>query len=353
MLLQNIRDRLTGILAFVILGILVIPFAFVGVNSYFQSGNENLVAMVDDQEITFTEFNQSFLDYRRRMQSIMGEAYDPEQYDSPIARREHLDRMIDERLLADAAVSMKLDVDNGRLAEQIRQIPAFQVEGVFNTEVYQSRLASQGMTVPQFEAQMRSQMLLSQLPYGVSGSSFATDHELAEMVALTRQTRSFDAVVFANAPEAVSQDVDEAAMQAWYESHRDRFMTEEQVVIQYVELDAAGMAVDAEPDEELLRSRFEAQKGRFLSPERRLVSHVLIEVSPDADDVTRETARQLAEDVAERARTGEDFAALAQEFSQDVGSASLGGDLGWVEPGVAHLKMLPLNGPPATMRDVE
>ena len=58
-MLQSIRDRLTGILAFFVLGILIIPFAFVGVNSYFSSGNENLVARVNDSEITFNDFNES------------------------------------------------------------------------------------------------------------------------------------------------------------------------------------------------------------------------------------------------------------------------------------------------------
>lgn len=334
MVLQKIRERLTGILAIVILGILVIPFAFVGVNSYFQAGNENLVAVVDGQEITFNEFNQSFLDYRRRMQSIMGAAFDPDQYDSPIARREHLDRMIDERVLALAADGMGLDVDDARLAEQIRRIPAFQVDGEFNTDVYQARLLAQGMTAGQFEADMRRQLLLSQLPFGISGSSFATDRELAEMIALTQQTRSFDAVVIASDPGGVVQEISDTELEAWYQANQSRFMTEEQVLVEYVELNAADLVTQNEPDEELLRARFESQQGRFLSPERRRVSHVLIEVSPDADEPTRETARQLAEDLAGRARAGEDFAELARQFSQDAGSAPLGGDLGWMEPGV-------------------
>jgi peptidyl-prolyl cis-trans isomerase D len=82
-----------------------------------------------------------------------------------------------------------------------------------------------------------------------------------------------------------------------------------------------------------LRGRFESQKGRFLTAEKRLASHILIEVTPDAPDADKETARQQAEELSERARAGEDFAALATEFSQDQGSAPSGGDLGWQEPG--------------------
>ena len=61
MVLQSIRDRLTGIIAVFIFAILIIPFAFVGVSSYFTSDAVNAVAVVNDQEITSAEFNQGFV----------------------------------------------------------------------------------------------------------------------------------------------------------------------------------------------------------------------------------------------------------------------------------------------------
>jgi len=106
MVLQSIRERLTGVLAFVILGILVIPFALVGVTQYFTSSGQNIVARVNDSEITTNDFTESFSNYRRRMQSIMGAAYDPVEMDQLTVRREHLDNLIDERLITEAAQSM-------------------------------------------------------------------------------------------------------------------------------------------------------------------------------------------------------------------------------------------------------
>lgn len=333
MVLQSIRERLSGIMAVFILVLLAIPFAFVGVNSYFQSGTENLVALVNDEEITFNEFNQSFLNYRRQMQSYLGEAYDPDQFDGLAARREHLDRMIDERLLEDAAARMGLDVDDERLAERIRGIPAFQVDGEFNPEVYQARLLGQGLTAKQFENDLRTSIILGQLPGALSASSFATRGEVQDFISLQAQTRSFDAVVVARDEESAPTEFSAEAVQAYYEKNAQDFRTEEQVLIEYIELDAATLDSPAEPDEEELRARFEEQKGRFITPEQRLVSHVLIEVDPEADEATIQTARQQAADLAARARAGEDFAALAEEFSDDAGSAVAGGDLGWVAPG--------------------
>ena len=350
MVLQVIRERLSGIIAFFIFGILIIPFAFVGVNSYFRSSTDNNVAKVNDVEITTNDFSQGFQNYRRRMQSLMGENFDPEHFDQPIVRRQFLDSLIDQKLIEQASEQSGLTVDNDHLAAAIREIPAFQVDGVFNADVYQSRLQAQGTSAQEFESRMRSQLLLGQFPDAITSSAIATDSELAQFVAFEDQQRSFKAlVVNANAdssPEKAGETADgkpvaeaklaepEAeAIQAWYDSHPQLFRSQEQVTIEYIELDASKLDEDVTPDDDQLRARFEEQKSRFVTPETRLASHILIEVAPGADAATVETARQTAADLAKRARDGEDFAALAKEYSKDAGSASMGGDLGWIEPG--------------------
>lgn len=334
MVLQSIRERLTGILAFTILGILVVPFALVGVTQYFTSSGGNIVARVNEKEISFNDFNQSFSNYRRRMQSIMGAAYDPVQFDQLVMRRQHLDNLIDEELITQAAQSMGLAVDDDTLANEIRTIPAFQVDGQFNADVYQSRLLSQGLTPKQFQNEMRIQSVVNQLPRSIAVSSIATANELENFVALLDQSRTFSAIMVPAEEAELTGDFDESEVVSWYETHSEDYRSEEQVVIEYVELDAATLPVGLPPDEDVLRDQFEEQKARFISPEQRQVAHILIEVSVDADEADKETARQLAEDLAQRARGGEDFAALANEYSQDLGSAASGGDLGWVEPGV-------------------
>jgi len=334
MFLQSIRERLTGILAFAILGILIVPFALVGVNEYFVSSGGNTVARINETEISLTDFNQSFSNYRRRMQSIMGAAYDPVEFDKLVMRRQHLDGLIDQELITQAAFSMGLDVDDETLAEQIRKIPGFQVDGQFNVDVYQSRLQSQGLTPRQFQGEMRSQFVVSQLPRNVVVSGIATPAEMKEFVGLLNQTRSFNAVLIATETPAEAPQFDDQEITAWYESHTGLYQSEEQVIIEYVELDAAFMPAGLPPEDDILREEFEDQKARFITPEQRQVSHILIEVSSDAGEAEKETARQIAGDLSRRAQAGEDFASLAIENSQDQGSAASGGDLGWVETGV-------------------
>ena len=361
MVLQSIRDRLTGIIAIFIFAILIIPFAFVGVSSYFTSDAVNAVAVVNDQEITISEYNTAFQNYRRRMQAQLGASFDPELFDQPIIRRQFLDQMIDEELMAQVSIEAGLAVDNQRLALAIREVGGFQVDGEFSPEVYQARLSAQGMTPKQFEAEMRASMVMSQFPTAIGTSAITTDWERRDYVALMEQERNFQAIVVPAFPadvaaeeptdaaeeaateeavaEAIVEDaveeapVDEASQLAWYEAHKDDFMSQEMVLVEYLELEAASMGGSVEPDEELLKGRFEEQKVRFITPESRQASHILIEVESNAPEAEIESARQQAEELAQRARDGEDFAELARANSQDVGSAPEGGDLGWVEPG--------------------
>jgi len=365
MVLQTIRDKLNGIIAIFILGLLIIPFAFVGVSSYFTSDAVNSVAVVNDQEITITQFNQSFQNYRRRMQSLLGTNFDAEQFDQAIVRRQHLDTMINQELLAQIAVDAGLSVANDRLALTIRDMEVFQVDSEFNPDVYKSRLVAQGLSPQQFENNLRAEMVMSQFPSVIANSAISTDWELNDFVRLQEQERAFSAILVPAAgdspqledsaddssddaaatepelteeadkktAEEVVEEVSEEAIVAWYEAHQDEYRSQEQVVIEYLELDAATLGGELAPDEEQLIARFEEQKARFITPETRLASHILIVVDAQAPEAEVETARQQAEALATRAIEGEDFAELASENSQDSGSAAEGGDLGWVEPG--------------------
>jgi len=358
MVLQSIRERLTGIIAIFIFAILIIPFAFVGVSSYFTSDALNSVAIVNDQDISVSQYNAAFQNYRRRMQAQLGAAFDPDLFDQPIVRRQFLDQMINEELLVQVSSEAGLAVDDQRLAMAIRDIEGFHVDGEFNPDVYQARLAAQGRTPAQFEIDMRASMVMNQFPASIASSAITTNWEVNDYVRLLDQKRAFKALVVPAFPPEVEEEVvavdpetgevvaeeiteevseeepvDEESVLAWYEAHQGEYMSREMVSIEYLELDAATMGGAVEVEEDTLLARFEEQESRFITPEARLASHILIEVDSAAPEVDIETARELAGELAGRARDGEDFATLAIEYSQDIGSASGGGDLGWVEPG--------------------
>lgn len=332
-MLQAIRDRVTGIIAGVILGLLAIPFALVGIQNYFTPDVGNVVAKVGEQEISVADFQQSFNQQRRRVQQFLGDSYNPAQFEGTVPRREHLEQMINEVLLQQYADQGGLGVPPEELAQTIASLTTFQVGGQFDPELYRRMLSVNGISVAQFEESQRLNLRMASLLSGLSGSSFATTEESNQVLKLQDETRhvSFFPINAQDFRDEIEITDDE--LMAYYDENQTAFMTEEQVIIDYLEVNATDYIADVDISEDTLLSRYEQEKGRFVTPERRLTSHILLNVEAD-DETSDAEAMALAADLAERARSGESFEDLASEFSQDPGSANSGGDLGWVETGV-------------------
>ncbi|MEN1728769.1 MAG: SurA N-terminal domain-containing protein [Pseudomonadota bacterium] len=328
-MLQAIRDRVTGLVAFVILGLLAIPFVFVGLDSYIQSVPEDAVATIGDDKITTAEFQTSFAQYRAGLRQQQGEAYDEIATNQPIVRREHLEGMIDQLLLRQYAQNLGLTISDNTLAEIIREIPAFQIEGEFDVEQYRVVLRSAGQSPQSFDAQLREDLLVNTLPGALSTSLTPTETEVDQIIRLRQQTRDLALITVSPADFEESVEVSEEDIQAFYEENEDQFRTLEQVRVSWMELSGADLGANLILSEEELQQRYESSAQRYLTPEARQASHILIATGPDRSN---DEALAVAVELLDRLNSGEDFAELAQENSDDPGSASLGGDLGFVEP---------------------
>jgi peptidyl-prolyl cis-trans isomerase D len=329
-MLQAIRDRVTGIVAIIILGLLAIPFVFFGLDSYIRDVPQDAVASVGDTEITASEFQTEFSRYRAQLRAQQGEAYSDIEANRPEARREFLESMIEQRLLTNYAQQMGLTISPTTIAEVIASIPAFQLNGQFDVAVYEQRIRASGQTPAGFERDLARDLLVQELPAAVSSSTPVTDADVDRWLAIQLESRSVATVRVPSAPLIDPAAVDAATVEQYYNDNLDQFMRPEQISVEFLELDTRDMAQNIEIDEQSLRERYEAVRERFMSPERRRAAHILLTDEQRSED----EARALAQTLTERLRAGESFADLAGEFSEDPVSAEDGGDLGWIEPGV-------------------
>ncbi|MCF6262413.1 MAG: SurA N-terminal domain-containing protein [Xanthomonadales bacterium] len=333
-MLQYFRDRLTGALAFVFFGILIIPFAFVGIDSYFTTIPDNAIAKVNDTEITISDFQSSWQRYQQQLRASVGEAFDPDVFDTVVARRGHLEGLINRELMRQYAMEMGLAVSEEELGKRIRAMQAFHIDGQFNADLYQRMLAAESMSPRGFERELARDLVVQQIPAAVMSSSIGLDREVEALAAIQNQQRSFESAIVSASMFTEDTDVSDEAVSEWYKANPNSFLSEEQVVIEYIELDIAAFKATVEFDDEMLEKHFEDQKARFITTEERLTSHILFSIDKDADKATSENIKQKAAALVERIRAGEDFTELAKEYSDDTGSAADGGDLGWIEPGV-------------------
>jgi peptidyl-prolyl cis-trans isomerase D len=334
-MLQKLREKTSGWVAAAILGLLIVPFAFFGVENYFTQQVSNYVAKVNDTEIDQNQFNARFEEFRRQMRQMMGEQFDARQFESPESKRQVLDRLIDEELLRQSGEKLGVVVSAQLLQKEIAAIPAFQTNGRFDPVQYRTVLAAQGMTPRAFQDRVRRDLAMQALPAQLGGSGFVTESYVKRYLALRDQTRSFDYLVLpAPTAESVGEITDEA-LKAYFDQHASRFVSDERVALEYLEIDASKLDVPVAADEETLRQRYEEQKSRYMEAEQRLASHILVKVDPNADAEAQKAAQAKAQGLVEKARAdGADFAALAKENSDDPGSKNLGGDLGWLEKGI-------------------
>ncbi|WP_376697161.1 SurA N-terminal domain-containing protein [Wenzhouxiangella sp. EGI_FJ10305] len=329
-MLQVIRERVTGIVAIFVLGLLAIPFLFFGLDSYMGGGvSQNAIATVGGTDISASEFETSFAQYRARLRDQLGDRYSDIDTNQPAVRREHLEQMIDQVLLRQYAEDLGLRVSDRAVAEIIRGIPAFQIEGQFNPDVYQQALRGAGETPRSFERDLRDDIQTSLVPQAVSESAVVTETEIDRMISLQGQTRQVSFIQIDAAQFEQQVEVTEADIETYYEENLDSFTSEERVRLAYVELQPEALVEEASLSEEELRQRYEAAKQRYMTPEARRASHILI-ASGEAGDETSAQAR--AEELQERIADGESFEELAAEYSDDPVSAEQGGDLGWIEP---------------------
>jgi peptidyl-prolyl cis-trans isomerase D len=336
-MLQTLREKTSGWIAVVILAAVSIPFAFFGIEQYFEVRTPTYVAKVGEREISQNEFRERFEQYRQNARRQLGDAYDAEYFGSMLVKRQVLEQLVNEELLSQAAAAAGTEASDERVRREIAAIPAFQVDGRFDPEQYRLLLRSQSppLTPAQFESRIRRDVSAREIPALVSATAAVSDAALDRYLALREQTRDFAYAILPAAPAPAEAPSDEA-IAAWYEANKSSFMTEEQVSLRFVEIDASKLDVP-EPDEATLRQRYEDQRSRFVVEEQRLASHILVKVAADADAEATKAALEKAAGIAARARApGADFAALARELSDDPGSKAAGGDLGWIEKGITQ-----------------
>ncbi len=353
-MLQKLRDKTSGWIVTVIMGLLMIPFLFVIDNSYLGGVGSQNVAKVSappswwrsapswwpmsflwsHHEVSVDEFRTRFEQARMSAREEQGDNFDPREFESTENKRVVLDQLIDEQVVRLAADEAHIVIGDAAVRDYINGITAFQRDGKFDPDQYRMALA-QSMpprTPAMFEQLVRTSLQQSIIPTALAQSGFTTKGEAERLLKLLGETRD---VEFALLPvaEADTAPVSDADIKQWYEAHPKDFLQPETVSIEYVELNAASMPAAAAADEATLRKRYEEEKARFVSADERLASHIL--VSAGSDEASQKAAEAKAAKLAADAKApGADFAALAKANSDDTGSKAGGGDLGWVQKGV-------------------
>jgi len=322
-MLQDFRDKLRGTTAVILVAILIIPFAFWGVESLFVSGGSSSTAVtVNGKKISELDVARGIEMQRQALLNRFGDI-DPSMLSDEQLRKPVIDQLVRGALLTLTAQKQGMAVSHDSFNEIILSNEAFQNNGRFDRGQYEYQLARLGFTPLGYRQVVMEEMVANQLSAGLQMSVLVSQPQADAFSRILLQERSYSYIALPVVDFAEQVEVSEAEITAYYEEHREDFREPDKIVVEYIELTPDVIEQFIKVDEQVLRDRFTAlQQAAESAGVSWHLAHILIEMEKDGShqEVVNEISRRLA--------AGEDFADLAREFSDDFGSAEAGGDLG-------------------------
>ena len=332
-MLQSIRDRLVGWVAWGIVILIGVPFAIIGITDFGTPARVIPVAEVGDISIDQEEYQRRYQLRRQNVQQQLEDRYNPDLFD-PQLRKQVVNMLVEEALLRVFAEDNNIHISDNELALIIQSDSSFQKDGRFDFNEYRARIGQEGFTPDRYEQFLRRERILTTLPRMVRASSFATHGEAKRLNDLAAHKRVIRYAVVGRdfSPDDVNISEDDA--RSYYDSHQNQFERPEQIKLEYLRVSASRLADRVEITEDALRRYYEEHSERYIVDEQRKSSHILIAL-PEGESLENSAeALEKFNAVKDKLAAGEDFAELARQYSDDPGSASAGGDLGQVSRGM-------------------
>jgi peptidyl-prolyl cis-trans isomerase D len=316
-MLGAIRRKSKGWVAYLIIGLIVIPFALFGIQDYVSRSANASIASVDGEEIDLNLYYRELNSQQRNLQQQLGAQYSQE-IDN-VLKQTLLDTMINEKLIENFANSLDMVTLDQEVRSVIQSNQAFQVDGVFSEERYNQLLRLNSYTPTAYEIAQSKSLTRDQIKRNLSNSSFLSSVQTAQLNDLASQEREVSYIALTTDKYEDQIRVSQSDISDYFNANNSNFVEGRKVKVDFVELSLENIDEPEDADEETLQNLFDENAELYTNPERRRAQHILVE------------DENLANDLLNQIKEGADFAELAKTNSVDTSSNEQGGDLGLFE----------------------
>ena len=304
-MLDILRANKGSVLAWVFLGAIIVVFVVsFGPGSFSRgqgcgAGASSYAARVDGRTVSAAEFDRELGDLVR----MEGGDRSALRERSAQLRELALARVVNRALVVQEAQRRGFAVSDAEIGRVVHADPRFQQNGKFDFETYERYANNMAGSPAKFEGQLREELLLQRMLDTVRQTVKVPDEEVRQAWLATGDRANVTFVRFPLADAEREAAPTDAEARAWADAHPDR-----------------------------VKKYYEENASRFDQRKRVRVRHLLAAVPAGAKQADDDAARARAEELAKRARAGEDFAKLA-EHSDDQVHRTDGGELGFVTEG--------------------
>ena len=329
-MLQNIRDNSKGIISKILVSLIAFTFVIWGAEALFSFSTDNSApAQVNGEEISLQELLQTS-ELQRRQVLANNPDIDPVTLDQQAIQAAALQQLIAQRVMLQYTQNNDLALSDEAVDQMIIQSKDFQINGVFDREIFESLLRNFGLTPTTYRQQLKRGNLISQVQQAVAGTAFTLEQNADLVARLDGQTRNIAVLTLPLAVEMLNVSIDPQEIDTYFVDNKQRFMTPEQLSIKFVTLSKSDFYDRVEvTDEDLQDAYLDAQNTASQKSEVE-ASHMLFLVD---DAQTEEQALELASIAHKQLEQGQDFASAAQQYSQDDSTSADGGYIGLLAKG--------------------
>lgn len=334
MALKWLRDNLRH-LKFILWGVVLVFVLLVfvdwGAGRAGGGGGGNSAVRVGSRTVSEAEFLDEMRRLDQRFSQIYGERWNELRAQIDLAGQT-ASFLIDRELQIAEAKKVGLTVTPEELRDAILANPSFRDEsGEFvGSETYKRILRAGFRLTPEtFEERLTEDLLIGKLNALAERNVWISETEVEREYRRQREVADFDVIQLRYEPFLSEAVIAEDEARSAFETSAEDYRRDEERVIRYLLVETARLRRTLPVEEADLKAYYDEHIDDFLQGEQASARHILIRLAPDATEAQQGEAELRAGGVANIARSGADFAALAAEQSDDPGSKELGGDLGW------------------------
>jgi len=320
--IQSIREGLTGNVTRVIVVAIIITFiGSVGWAGFFSQGNVNVVATVGSKEITNADLNFEV----STQQFALSQRFPDQEIDDETLFTLSKNNLINKFSVLDFLDSKKTILTDEFIYTQLAEEEQFQENGRFSKARFESFARSNGFIPSDYLKRVREDFLISIWRQSIINSSFITDLEVSESMALADQERDVTFIKLAAERFKNSVSYKEEDLQNYFIENKSAYMVPDRAKVSYISLNSEDLQSTVKVSEEAIKLEYENYLRDFDSSERKSVSHIMLNIT-DARDSASASAELIL--IKDRLNQGEAFEELVVEVSEDGGTKDIEGSLG-------------------------